>query len=436
MIRHTRLLHGNDPNGNYAGTIRNVSNGAPRAQPSYYSPGEVEAHVQFDRSPSDAMSAAPAPSSHSPLIEPPENRFETQGTDPRSTNTEFPSFPENPRQVPNPTQRSSLSHEYQNFANPNVEMLDGQMDNMLYNNIVNNAISATGTKGIVGTSNVLQEYNLFLDDYHTANFYLPAALLDSDLPTSLWSQPDWNSSVTLQNQSSNSGPSQNENDSLSRFGSRLPSLQPEEQNQEREYVPQAYSRSIEPPWKISGQDYREIQLKIAEFQAVLPGDFSLPSRHALSRFLEGYISGFHRHLPFLHIPTFDVTRCVPELLLAICAVGAQYRFESWTANHLWYAARAVAMEQKRMRNSQVVAALKSPAPFRRSTSHHSPGSGRPGQTSMDGQSLDAWNPETLGDLRYVSDQIVRAPRSGISRLTSASSGNQSPEPDWEPSKRS
>jgi hypothetical protein len=293
---------------------------------------------------------------------------------------QFQAFSEHMRQVASPTGHSGSNYEFHNSGARN-EGLDGQMDNLLYNNITDRALTATGDKGIFGTWNTSQEYNLFLDDYHMPNFYLPAALFDSDLPTSLWSQPDWNGSIGLQSHN-NREQTQNESDPLSRFGSRLPSLQPEEQNLEREAVPRPDSRRTEPPWKISGQDYHEIQLKIAEFQSVLPGDFNLPSRHALSRFLEGYVSGFHQHLPFLHIPTFAVVRCVPELLLAVCAVGAQYRFESTTGFHLWYAARSVAMEQNRKRNSQSVTALKSPAPFRSSSTHHSPASGQSGLISM------------------------------------------------------
>jgi hypothetical protein len=321
-----------------------------------------------------------------------------QSSEPLSTSMQFQSFSEDMRQVTNPTQYSTSNYEYHNAGISNNEALSGQIDNMLYNNIIDGTLGTSGTNGITAMSHTSPEYNLFLDDYHMPNFYLPAALFDSDLPTSLWSQPDWNSSIGFQSHSSNRVQTQNESDPLSRFSSRLPSLQPEEQNPEVEPVPRAYSRRTEPPWKITGQDYREIQLKIAEFQSVLPGDFHLPSRHALSRFLEGYVSGFHQHLPFLHIPTFTVTRCVPELLLAICAVGAQYRFESSTGNHLWYAARAVAMEQNSKRNSQSIAVLKSPPPFRSSSSHQSPASAHSGSVSMNDEALGDRNPQLCDDL--------------------------------------
>jgi hypothetical protein len=321
-----------------------------------------------------------------------------QSSDPLLTSIQFQSFSEDMRQVTSQNQNSASNYAYHSSGISNNEALGGQIDNTLYNNIIDGTLGTSGANGIIAMSHTSPEYNLFLDDYHMPNFYLPAALFDSDLPTSLWSQPDWNSSTGFQSHNNNRVRTQNESDPLSRFGSRLPSLQPEEQNLEDEPVPRAYSRRTEPPWKISGQDYREIQLKITEFQSVLPGDFHLPSRHALSRFLEGYVSGFHQHLPFLHIPTFAVTRCVPELLLAICAVGAQYRFESSTGNHLWYAARAVAIEQNSKRNSQSIAALKSPPPFR-SLSHQSPASANSGSVSMNDQALDDRNPQLWDDLR-------------------------------------
>jgi hypothetical protein len=393
LIRHTRLIHGNGSNNSPSPGTRNPSDIPTIAQNSFHPSAGVHPHEQLERSSSDTLSIPQVPT-HSSHGERPDPRSRNRNSGPLTASMQFQSFSEDMRQVTNPTQYSASNYEYHNSGISNNEALGGQIDNMLYNNIIDGTLGTSGTNGIMAMSHTSPEYNLFLDDYHMPNFYLPAALFDSDLPTSLWSQPDWNSSIGFQSHNSNRVRTQNESDPLSRFGSRLPSLQPEEQNLEVEPVPRAYSRRTEPPWKISGQDYREIQLKIEGFQSVLPGDFHLPSRHALSRFLEGYVSGFHQHLPFLHIPTFAVTRCVPELLLAICAVGAQYRFESSTGNHLWYAARAVAMEQNSKRNSQSIAALKSPPPLRSSSSHQSPTSAHSGSVSMDDQALDDRNPQS------------------------------------------
>jgi hypothetical protein len=223
-----------------------------------------------------------------------------------------------------------------------------------------------GTNG----SEAQGDYNLFFDNFDTTNFYLPSTVFDSELPISLWSKPDLAANVEHETSSRQISEPRNENDALSRLGSRLPSLAPAEQDlMNSEPAPQADFLRAGPPWKISWQDHRQIVLMLTEFSSVLPDGFSLPSRHTLSRFFEGYISGFHQHLPFLHIPTFSISRCAPELFLAIAAVGAQYRFESTKGNKLWYAAKSVASEQIRRRQSQHVAdILSSPTPSRASLS--------------------------------------------------------------------
>lgn len=223
---------------------------------------------------------------------------------------------------------------------------------------------------MAGAAGIPGDYNLFFDNFDTSNFYLPSTVFDSELPISLWSRPDFGGNVEAENISRRVPLARNENDALSRLGSRLPSLQPHEQDlMNSEPAPQADFLRVGPPWKISGEDHRQVQSNLNEFVSVLPARFSLPSRHTLSRYFEGYVTGFNQHLPFLHIPTFSVSRCAPELFLAIAAVGAQYRFESTKGNKLWYAAKAIAAEQIRRRQSQYVAdILSSPTPSRASLS--------------------------------------------------------------------
>ncbi|KAF6813127.1 AmdA, partial [Colletotrichum sojae] len=95
------------------------------------------------------------------------------------------------------------------------------------------------------------------------------------------------------------------------------------------------------PWKVSGADYGEILKGLSKYQGVLPASFSLPSRHALSRFLEGYFRGFHIHMPFLHCVTFSVSSVDAVLVLSMAAVGALYRFERAKGYHLYEAARSM-----------------------------------------------------------------------------------------------
>jgi hypothetical protein len=219
----------------------------------------------------------------------------------------------------------------------------------------------------VGPSGGLEDYNLFLDDFGlSSHYFLP--MYDTEMPASFWSRPpllSHESAGPAENHQRPLQDGQEEHNSFSRFGSRLPSLQPEFRESNDNKLPEDMMTRTGPPWKISPSDHRLIRSRLDDFQNVLPKGFSLPSRHTLSRFWEGYINGFHEHLPFLHIPTISAVSCAPELVLALAAVGAQYRFENHRGNGLWYASRAVALEQIRRRSSpQVNEILSPPATYR------------------------------------------------------------------------
>ena len=98
-------------------------------------------------------------------------------------------------------------------------------------------------------------------------------------------------------------------------------------------------------WKVSPAQYTEIEIKLKRLSHVLPRDFVLPSRHTLSRFLEGCIKGLNEHLPYIHLPTFSVTTAAPDLLLAMASIGAEFRFEAHLGIGLFYAAKAMVMHQ-------------------------------------------------------------------------------------------
>ncbi|KAL1840888.1 hypothetical protein VTJ49DRAFT_7630 [Mycothermus thermophilus] len=175
------------------------------------------------------------------------------------------------------------------------------------------------------------DYNLFLDDYATSSHFLPPSL-ETDQGFDL-------------RDSSGEGPKHED-------GPRVPN------------------------WRISAMDHAVIKNRLDEFSSTLPGDFVFPSRHTLNRFLEGYISGFHDNLPFLHLPTLSPTDLSPELLLAILAVGAQYRFETNRGHALWYAAKAVALEQiRRRRSHEVHGLLPTPAAYSPHSTRPSPSAG-------------------------------------------------------------
>ncbi|KAK8223993.1 fungal-specific transcription factor domain-containing protein [Phyllosticta capitalensis] len=106
--------------------------------------------------------------------------------------------------------------------------------------------------------------------------------------------------------------------------------------------------AAEPPWNVSEMQFKNLHHNLRSFGEVLSG-FTLPSRHTLTRYISGYFGSFHDHLPFIHVPTFRLDECTPELVLAIAAVGAQHRFENQNGLLLFDAARAIALEQRRRR---------------------------------------------------------------------------------------
>lgn len=134
--------------------------------------------------------------------------------------------------------------------------------------------------------------------------------------------------------------------SLSRFGSRFPSLQPEESVRD-----QARRR---PLTDISHDDRRLLQDRLNEFADIIPIDFRLPTRLALCRYIAAYIRGFHEHMPFLHIPTMSIEDSYVELILALAAIGAQYTFEGEKGVELFNVSRAIATQRIRRRDARLV----------------------------------------------------------------------------------
>lgn len=95
------------------------------------------------------------------------------------------------------------------------------------------------------------------------------------------------------------------------------------------------------PWKLTPSDYTALSNDIKELALVLPSSFSLPSRHTVSRFLEGFFRGYHDHMPFLHIPSSSASSLGTELILSLAAVGAFYRFEDAKGYMIYHAARTL-----------------------------------------------------------------------------------------------
>ncbi|GAD99918.1 hypothetical protein CIMG_02426 [Paecilomyces variotii No. 5] len=142
-----------------------------------------------------------------------------------------------------------------------------------------------------------------------------------------------------------------ESSSFSRFGSRLPSLQPEETN----HVTFEELTSPRQLSDISVDDRQLISMKLAEFAGIIPQNFRLPSRLAFARYLAAYINGFHEHMPCLHIPSMTIENCSIELILAMAAVGAQYCFEGEKGVELFRVSQSIAMRRIRRRDARLAA---------------------------------------------------------------------------------
>lgn len=139
-----------------------------------------------------------------------------------------------------------------------------------------------------------------------------------------------------------------EHGTFSRFGSRLPSLQPEERGHDK--AKRAKRRGLT---DVTQADREMIIEKFHAFAPVVAPGFKIPSRMALSRYLAAYISGFHEHLPFLHLPTMDLKACSIELILAMAGVGAQYCFEADRGIALFHASHTIAVQRMRRRDARL-----------------------------------------------------------------------------------
>ncbi|RFU34887.1 hypothetical protein B7463_g1462, partial [Scytalidium lignicola] len=155
---------------------------------------------------------------------------------------------------------------------------------------------------------------------------------------------------------------------FSRIGSPLPSLcnlpDLKSRNNKLGRAPRPETDSG-PCWKVSQAEYVELQADVTRHAQVLPPNFTLPSRHTVSHYLERTINSLYRHQPCVHVPTFRVRESLLELILAMCAVGAQLRFESQAGIAAFHASKAILMSRLRDRHEEsIVDALEQPSRFR------------------------------------------------------------------------
>lgn len=105
-----------------------------------------------------------------------------------------------------------------------------------------------------------------------------------------------------------------------------------------------------PLLKITENHRAKMVQDLAPFQHLLSG-FTLPSRESMTRFLNAYFDGVYLHLPFIHCASFNPEKNPLELVLAMAAAGAQYRYEHRKGRTLYHASKTMFHEKQKGRRS-------------------------------------------------------------------------------------
>ncbi|KAI0128787.1 hypothetical protein BJ170DRAFT_701522 [Xylariales sp. AK1849] len=95
------------------------------------------------------------------------------------------------------------------------------------------------------------------------------------------------------------------------------------------------------PFRITEDQCARLGSYLESFRDIVDNDFTLPSRHALTRYVTSYFQGFHLHMPFIHQKTWRILDAPLELVLAVSTMGAQYCFEHRNSEKLFQAGKAV-----------------------------------------------------------------------------------------------
>lgn len=96
-----------------------------------------------------------------------------------------------------------------------------------------------------------------------------------------------------------------------------------------------------PDLKVTEEHRTRLLQSLEKCQSTIIGDSTLPSCHSLTRFVNAFFDGFYPHVPLVHIPTFKLEDCTAEILLAMAALGAQYRHEHRKATVMFFASKAI-----------------------------------------------------------------------------------------------
>ncbi|KEQ93027.1 hypothetical protein AUEXF2481DRAFT_90668 [Aureobasidium subglaciale EXF-2481] len=206
------------------------------------------------------------------------------------------------------------------------------------------------TSGIGSTFDFQSTSGLdFLWDESTANFdFLPSMFLDTDLSLSHLTQSRADphaQSATISNENNACETNHVNPETSPHLTGSQASLSDINEALLRRALVATDDVSSSSLWTVTAAVHASLSQVVQAKAQILSKDFCLPSRHALSRYLESYFRGFDIHLPFIHRPTFTLTAAAPELMFAMAAVGALYRFEHPRGYSLYFAAKSLADDQ-------------------------------------------------------------------------------------------
>ncbi|KAK7540526.1 uncharacterized protein J3D65DRAFT_615596 [Phyllosticta citribraziliensis] len=90
-----------------------------------------------------------------------------------------------------------------------------------------------------------------------------------------------------------------------------------------------------PEVKVTDQVFRCLHEDfLTRARETFSGSHGFPDQNELQKFVECYISCFHRHLPLIHFASLKLEATPSPLVLAICCIGALYRLERRRAEAL------------------------------------------------------------------------------------------------------
>ncbi|KIV87116.1 hypothetical protein PV11_02684 [Exophiala sideris] len=360
LVRHERLSHDSERWGKHG--RRESRAGSTTAQPSSaQNQQDGSINIPLDLTDASNLTSPGFTTTHN-LVS---NFNPTTGNTPNNHDLSFATLLMAAEHAqPQNAQTHSSLQQTNNLSNPMVSFQDHFMADTTTNSAL--AGSSSQFNGMMGMGmggfdfdDSLQDLANFMDSGNLSSYHF-SSMISAEQPIPFFSPESLSHGADVLPTTEPrpaSHPVQNADhqedvSSFSRFGSRLPSLQPEESPA----APQVEQNGPQRPLAdINMDDRQNVAVKLSEFSHAVPNTFQLPSRLALSRYLAGYVNGFHEHLPFLHIPTLSVNNCSIELILAMAAVGAQYCFEGQKGVELFHVSQAIAMQRIRQRDARLAA---------------------------------------------------------------------------------